>query len=155
MNKLNKFKLKGVPPGSLKGQGAKSLPLGELKLIFFNFLVSQRYAVPEEAEAIFGTNQSNANNREPSPSPSVCSSKRSSSAVSSEESDKSDETIKSSRGETEDEREFIKVRRKPRKVARRQNPNRSDSTDLTNMEVDKNKGAPTVKINTSTSTNSS
>ncbi|GBP61469.1 hypothetical protein EVAR_34705_1 [Eumeta japonica] len=116
---------------------------------------SQGYAVPEEAGAIFGTNQSNANNREPSPSPSVCSSKRSSNAVSSEESDKSDETIKGSGEKTEDEREFIKVRWKLRKVARRQNPNKSDSTDLTNMEVDKNKGAPTVKINTSTSTNSS
>ncbi|GBP32236.1 hypothetical protein EVAR_27660_1 [Eumeta japonica] len=76
--------MKGAPPGPTTGQGSKRLPLIELKSLFFIFLVQQGYAVPEEAEAIFSNNKAKVCSRDQSPSSSACSSKRSSSAISSD-----------------------------------------------------------------------
>ncbi|GBP16274.1 hypothetical protein EVAR_93641_1 [Eumeta japonica] len=81
----------------------KNLPSVELKSLFFSFLVQQGDAVPDEAEIIFGGSKSFTNSCESSPSPSICSSKWSLSALSSDDaSDLSDGTIKGSDGEVED-----------------------------------------------------
>ncbi|GBP41728.1 hypothetical protein EVAR_33719_1 [Eumeta japonica] len=145
--------MNGAPPGPSKGQSPKKLPLEELKSLFFKFLVQQGYAVPGEAEAIFGGNKPAASSRASSPSPSVCSRKNSSSALSSDDaSDQSGGTVKGLDGEVED-RPFTQVCRKSRKLARWQRTN-SNTTDTINIELDINTGVSTVGNNTSASANS-
>ncbi|GBP87994.1 hypothetical protein EVAR_66205_1 [Eumeta japonica] len=73
----------GAPPGPVGASGSKKLSFSEMKNMFFQFLAEQGYVIPEEAKQLL---DDNSNSREPSPSPSVCSGKRSSSVMSSNES---------------------------------------------------------------------
>ncbi|GBP36084.1 Probable RNA-directed DNA polymerase from transposon BS [Eumeta japonica] len=110
--------------------------------------LQQEYNVLQETEATFGGSKSATSSRESSPSPSVCSRKRSSSAFSSEDaSDQSDGIVKGSDREVED-RLFTQTCRKPRKLVRRQQTN---SIDSVTMELDINTGMSTVGNNTSAS----
>ncbi|GBP83852.1 Nucleic-acid-binding protein from transposon X-element [Eumeta japonica] len=123
-------------PGSSASAGlpkiAKSLPLGDLKILFFQFLEQQGYAVPAEVDNIIKAVTPNAN-RDSSPSPSVCSSgKRSSSAISSDE--QTDDTVKGSNGESDSS--FKIVKRKHKKAARRQRINSNSDSNESAMEVE-------------------
>ncbi|GBP72649.1 hypothetical protein EVAR_83159_1 [Eumeta japonica] len=111
---------------------AKSLPLGDLKILFFQFLEQQGYAVPAEVDNIIKAVTPNAN-RDSSPSPSVCSSgKRSSSAISSDE--QTNDTVKGSNEESDSSFKIIK--RKHKKAARRQRINRNSDSNESAMEVE-------------------
>ncbi|GBP34198.1 hypothetical protein EVAR_30751_1 [Eumeta japonica] len=98
---------------------AKSLPLGDLKILFFQFLEQQGYAVPAEVDSIIKAVTPNAN-RDSSPSPSVSSSgKRSSSAISSDE--QTDDTVKGSNGESDSSFKIVKKKaQKSRSPAKNQ-----------------------------------
>ncbi|GBP65912.1 hypothetical protein EVAR_89405_1 [Eumeta japonica] len=137
-------------PGTATAGGtassSKTLPLGELKIMFFKFLEQQGYALPSEVDSVLGlgssdsTNNNNKHNvgsRGQSPCPSVRSSaKRSSNALSSDKgSDNSDSTIKGS-----DNEEFQIVKRNNKRVARRlrKSSNSSQSNDSA-MEIEQAK----------------
>ncbi|GBP81659.1 RNA-directed DNA polymerase from mobile element jockey [Eumeta japonica] len=126
-----------IASGTAKAEGttsaSKTLPLGELKIIFFKFLEQQGYALPSEVDSVLGVgtsdsadnkNKYNVGGRGQSPCLSVCSSgKRSSSAISSNEgSDNSDSTVKGS-----DDEDFQIVKRKNKRVARRLHKTSSSS----------------------------
>ncbi|GBP89461.1 Nucleic-acid-binding protein from transposon X-element [Eumeta japonica] len=135
-------------PGTAKAGGTtasapKTLPLGELKIMFFKFLEQQGYALPSEVDSVLGVGSSdstiknNVGGRGQSPCPSICSSgKRSSSALSSnEESDNSDSTIKGS-----DDDDFQIVKRKNKRVARRlRKISSSSQSNDSAMEVEQTK----------------
>ncbi|GBP51148.1 hypothetical protein EVAR_33899_1 [Eumeta japonica] len=72
-------------PGTAKAGGTtasapKTLPLGELKIMFFKFLEQQGYALPSEVDSVLGVGSSdstiknNVGGRGQSPCPSICSS---------------------------------------------------------------------------------
>ncbi|GBP06872.1 Nucleic-acid-binding protein from transposon X-element [Eumeta japonica] len=136
----------GAAPGTVTAGGtasssSKTLPLGELKILFFKFLERLGYALPSEADSVLGLRSSDSTNknvnedsRGQSPCPSLGSSgKRSSSALSSDEGlDNSDSTIKGS-----DDEEFQIIKRKNKRVARRlrKSSNSSQSNDSA-MEIE-------------------
>ncbi|GBP82208.1 RNA-directed DNA polymerase from mobile element jockey [Eumeta japonica] len=137
-----------VAPGPAAAGGSQksqmSLPMGELKALFITFLKQQGYEVPVEFNNFINAAVSKISSRDSSPCMSVCSGgKRSSSAISSDEepiSEKSDNTLKGS--DEEAANSFKIVKRKSRKVARRQlknstKNNSSDESDPT-MEVELN-----------------
>ncbi|GBP22160.1 hypothetical protein EVAR_10670_1 [Eumeta japonica] len=132
-------------PGTAKAGGtasaSKTLPLGELKIMFFKFLEQQGYALPSEVDSLLGVGSSDSTNinnkynvggRGQSPCPSVCSSgKRSLSVISSNEgSDNSDSTVKGS-----DDEDFQIVKGKNKRVARRLRKT-SNSSQLNDSAMD-------------------
>ncbi|GBP26338.1 hypothetical protein EVAR_95509_1 [Eumeta japonica] len=146
--------MKCAPSGPSKGQGPKSLPLQELKSLFLSFLVQQGIRCLSGSRCYIRRKRVHTNTRESSPGPSVCNSKRVSNAFSSDDAyDQSDGTVKGSDGKVEDSN-FIQVRRKPQKLARRQKMNKTNSTDSINMDLDTNTGVSTVVSDTSASTHS-
>ncbi|GBP95913.1 hypothetical protein EVAR_83553_1 [Eumeta japonica] len=124
----------GAPPGPVGASGSKKLSFSEMKNMFFQFLAEQGYVIPEEAKQLL---DDNSNSREPSPSPSVCSGKRSSSVMSSNESSEqsdvhSDDTIKGS--DNESVNSFVvynKKRRNPKRRAVRRHTEQTDNTSNT------------------------
>ncbi|GBP71489.1 Nucleic-acid-binding protein from transposon X-element [Eumeta japonica] len=86
----------GVSPGLARARGPTKLSLEEMKKLFFQFLLNQGYAIPEEADEFLKGENTTTRSREVSPSPSVSSWKRSSSALSDESSTLSDDTVKGS-----------------------------------------------------------
>ncbi|GBP62761.1 Nucleic-acid-binding protein from transposon X-element [Eumeta japonica] len=122
----------------------KSLPLGELKSLFFSFFESQGYGVPAEANSILNDvgSASSASSREQSPSSSVCSGKRTSRAISSDEgSEQSDTTVKGSDEEEQEDLSFKVIQRKCKRVARRLRKSSNESRD-SDMDTEPCKGKP-------------
>ncbi|GBP58962.1 hypothetical protein EVAR_97336_1 [Eumeta japonica] len=100
----------------------------------------QGYAVPEEANKFLKDENTTTYSREVSPSPSVSSGKRSSSALSSDESSTlSDDTVKGS-DDDECEEAFTKVcsksNKRKRKAARRHSDEQTLQSNTIQMELD-------------------
>ncbi|GBP42659.1 hypothetical protein EVAR_87210_1 [Eumeta japonica] len=123
-----------------------SLPMGELKTLFIKFLKQQGYEVPDEFINIIDAAVNKISSRDSSSRMSVCSGgKCSSSAIYSDDepiSEKSDNTLKGSDEEAADS--FKIVKRKSRKVARRQRKNSSSDESDPTMEVELNHGKKLV-----------
>ncbi|GBP26860.1 hypothetical protein EVAR_16440_1 [Eumeta japonica] len=126
----------------------KSLPTGELNILFIKFLKQQGYediSYFSKIENVLDVAVSRVNSRDPSLCLSACTSgKRSSSAISSDDgsiSDKSDSTIKGSGNKATD---FFKLLKRSRKVAcRLRKSSNSDSND-SSMEVENNFKKPVI-----------
>ncbi|GBP87079.1 hypothetical protein EVAR_99983_1 [Eumeta japonica] len=111
-------------PGTAKAGGtassSKTLPLGELKIMFFKFLEQQGYTLPSEEDGVLGLaslDSTNNNNKD------------------NVGSDNSDSTTKAS-----DDEEFQVVKTKNKRVARRlrKSSNSSQSNDSA-MEIEQAK----------------
>ncbi|GBP43069.1 Nucleic-acid-binding protein from transposon X-element [Eumeta japonica] len=124
--------------GPVGASGSKKLSFKEMKNMFFRFVVEQGYVIPEEAKQLLEPINDNFHSREPSPSLSVCSGKRSSSAMSSNYSseqsdDHSDDTIKGMDDETGNS--FVVYNKKRRNPKRRAVRRHAEQTDITSNSI--------------------